>query len=277
MKVSIGKLGGLLNSTHPIPSFTVALFATLFSLGLSQPLERSLVIGLAVLLQQFSVGLSNDWLDYQRDLISERKDKPSVRGIVSAKEIRNGSIFSGVFSLVISFSLGLEAGFLMILMLGVGWSYNLGMKSNWSSFIPYAVGFGLLPVFAGVASLVPLLVPFWIAAVTALFGISAHFANALPDMFDDKATGVNALPHLLGQRLSAFVISLTALSATALILTQSNSLPPSVAAIGLVLTIVFVGLASLLALKARPPRIVFPLLLLGSAVNLILLIIGMSG
>jgi 4-hydroxybenzoate polyprenyltransferase len=272
----IQKSFGLLNSTHPIPCFTVTLFITLFSLASGQPLGRALLIGIAVLFQQFSVGLSNDWLDYERDLASKRKDKPSVRGIVSAIEIRNASLIAGLVALTVSYFLGTAALALMILMLAVGWAYNLGMKTNWSSVIPYAVGFGILPIFAGFAAAVPYLVPGWIILVTALFGVSGHFANALPDMFDDRATGVNALPHLLGQRLSAVVISLTAIAATVIVVTQSPSLDQVVAFLGVLLTISFVGVASLLSLRAKPPRVIFPLFLFASLVNMVLLTFGIA-
>jgi len=273
----IQKSFGLLNSTHPIPCFTVALFITVFSLASGQPIGRALMIGLAVLFQQFSVGLSNDWLDHERDLASKRKDKPSVLGIVSAIEIRNASVIAGLVALTVSYFLGTAALALMALMLAVGWGYNLGMKTNWSSVIPYAVGFGILPIFAGLAAAVPYFVPSWIILVTALFGVSGHFANALPDMFDDKATGVNALPHLLGQRMSALVISLTAIAATVIVVTQSTSLNRVVAILGVLLTISFVGLASLLSLRAKPPRVIFPLFLLASLVNMVLLTLGIAG
>jgi hypothetical protein len=36
---------------------------------------------------------------------------------------------------------------MMVLMLVVGWSYNLGLKSTGFSLVPYAIGFGILPVF----------------------------------------------------------------------------------------------------------------------------------
>jgi 4-hydroxybenzoate polyprenyltransferase len=264
----------LINSSHPIPCFAVALFSGLFGIGSGLPVETCLIIFTAVLLQQISVGLSNDWIDFNRDKAAGRIDKPTVNGLVRVAELRAGSLIAAGLALVVAFSLGLATGGLMILMLIVGWSYNLGMKLNWSSAVPYAIGFGIIPIFVGLSAPEPFWVDTWVVAVAALLGVSAHFANVLPDILEDKLTGVQALPHILGQRASAAVIAVTALVATVLVVTQSNHLAPLVAVIGLVLTILLVGIASLLSLRPKPPRVVFPLLILASLVNVVLLMLG---
>jgi 4-hydroxybenzoate polyprenyltransferase len=96
----------------------------------------------------------------------------------------------------------------------------------------------------------------------------------LPDIVADKATGVNALPHILGQRVSALVIASSALTATVLVVTQSQDLSSELAISGLALVIPLVLLASVLSLKQNPPRIVFPLLMLTALVNVVLLMFG---
>lgn len=264
----------LINSSHPIPCLAVALFAGMFGVGSGLPLEQNLLIFFAVLLQQISVGLSNDWLDYKRDKAAGRTDKPTVSGLVKVAELRAVSLIAAGLALVVAFSMGLATGSLMVWMLIVGWSYNLGMKLNWSSAIPYAIGFGSIPIFVGLSAPVPFWVEAWVVVVAALLGVSAHFANVLPDIIEDKLTGVKALPHVLGQRASATVIAVTALIATVLVVTQSNHLAAPVALIGLVLTVLLVGLASLLSLRPTPPRVVFPLLILASLVNVVLLMLG---
>jgi 4-hydroxybenzoate polyprenyltransferase len=159
-------------------------------------------------------------------------------------------------------------------MLAAGWAYNLGMKSNWSSALPYAVGFGAIPVFVGLAAPTPFWVSTWVVMVTALLGVAAHFANVLPDIEADKLTGVNSLPHILGQKVSAIVIATAALIANLLVVTQSEALDPNLAIGGLVATIILVGFASSLSLRAKPPKAVFTLLILASLVNVILLMLG---
>jgi 4-hydroxybenzoate polyprenyltransferase len=267
---------GLLKSTHPIPSFAVTSFTVLLAIGYGMPLEKLFLVGLGILFQQFSVGLSNDWLDYERDRIVGRNDKPTVRFEVSAKLVRNASLVSAGIALAVATSLGWEVLLTMVAMLVVGWSYNLGLKSNALSALPYAVGFGIVPVFVTLSLATPLLPLWWVMLAAALLGVAAHFANALPDLTDDRETGVRALPHILGQRASALVISAAAAMASLLVVTQSTSLNPVIAWTGFGLTMGLVFLASALALRPKPPRAIFHLLIAASFVNVILLLLGQS-
>lgn len=270
----LAKAVAVLKSTHPIPSIAVSSFTVLFSLGLQLPAEKSVLIGCAVLAQQFSVGLSNDWLDYERDLKVAREDKPLAMGEVSIQLVKNFSYLFAVLALLLSFLLNPSAGFWMMLMLIVGWSYNLGLKSTGLSALPYAIGFGTLPVFVTLSQTAPAFPASWVILMAALLGISAHFANTLPDLLADRETGVQALPHLLGQRLSAGVIAGTAAVASLLVVTQGSNLAPVVAAFGFALTLGLALTASVLALRTPPARVIFPLLMLASLVNVVLLMLN---
>lgn len=265
---------GLLKSTHPIPSFAVATVTVLLAIGYEMPLERLIPVGLGILFQQFSVGLSNDWLDYERDKQVGRKDKPTVRFEVSAKLVRNTSLVSALIALVVATSLGWEVLLTMVAMLIVGWSYNLGLKSNVLSALPYAVGFGIVPVFVTLSLSTPQLPLWWVMLAAGLLGVAAHFANALPDLIDDRETGVRALPHILGRRVSALVISGAASLASLLVVTQSTSLNAVLAWVGFALTMSLVVAASVLALRPKPPRVIFHLLIAAAFVNVALLVLG---
>ncbi len=255
----------------------VASFAGLFGLGSGISWDRSLLIFVVVLLQQISVGLSNDWLDYQKDQMAGRNDKPTVNGTVKVSELRAGAIAAAVLAQTSAFIFGPAAALVMFGMLVAGWAYNLVMKSNWTSFIPYAVGFGLIPIFVGLASTQPFWAQAWVVLAAALLGVSAHFANVLPDIEADRLTGVRSLPHILGQKLSALAIAITAPSATVIVVTQSANLNPLAATIGLVSNLGIVGLASLLSLRKDPPRSAFLLLILASLINVVLLMLGSGG
>ncbi|CAB4539841.1 MAG: 1,4-dihydroxy-2-naphthoate prenyltransferase [Actinobacteria bacterium] len=264
----------LIKCTHPLPCLAVSSFAAVISFSHSNSIGTSLVIFIAVLLQQISVGLSNDWLDYKRDRAAARTDKPAVSGLVGVSQLRVGSLIAAGLAETLAIFFGLGSAIAMLLMLIFGWSYNLGMKNNWSSPIPYALGFGALPIFTGLADPQPYWVPIWIVIVAALLGVSAHFANALPDQVADKLTGVNALPHILGKRVSSVFIGVAAMVATVITVTQSPSLPTEIAIAGLVVMVLLIGSASLLSLRASPPRIVFIILIAAALVNVILLVLG---
>lgn len=272
--VVLARAVALVKSTHPIPSFAVTSFTVLLAIGYDMSLEKLVPIGLGILFQQFSVGLSNDWLDYERDKIVGRKDKPTVRFEVSAKLVRNASLVSAALALVVATSLGLETTLIMIAMLVIGWSYNLGLKSTALSFAPYALGFGVLPIFVTLSIASPQLPLWWVMPAAGLLGVAAHFANALPDLMDDRETGVRALPHMLGQRVSALAISGAAALASLLVVTQSASLNPTLAWLGFGLTMGLVITASGLALRPKPPRVIFHLLIAAAFVNVALLVLG---
>lgn len=274
LPVPLTKILATAKACHPIPCLAVALFAGMFAHGSGLPLDRALWIFLAVLLHQLSVGFSNDWLDFAVDKAARRTDKPTVSGLVDVALIKWLSLSSAALALVATLGLGFWAMLMMLLMLLVGWAYNLGMKSNWTSVIPYILGFGSIPLYVGVAATDPFLVPPWTVLVAALLGVSAHFANVLPDMLEDKLTGVNALPHILGQRISVLVIAGTALLATSIVITQSTKLAPELSVSGLAVVILLVTAASILSLKPKPPRIVFPLLMMTALVNVVLLFLG---
>jgi 4-hydroxybenzoate polyprenyltransferase len=266
----------LFRSTHPLPSLSVTSIAVLFGIGVGLPLQKLLLVGLAVLAQQFSVGLSNDWLDAGRDKAVKRMDKPLAQGMVPLASVRTASIASAVIALTFAFSLGIAAFLWMLLMLAIGWVYNLGLKANGFSVVPYILGFGILPAFVTLSGQDPALPPVWVMIVAGVFGVAAHFANTLPDLLADKQTGIRALPHILGQKASALVIAVTASSASIILVTQSSKLNPLVSIGGLGLTVALSLLASILALRPNPPKLVFHLLLVASLVNVVMLMLGIQ-
>ena len=274
MQTIANRVWALILASHPIPCLAVASFSGMLGIGLGLPISNAVLVFFVVLMQQISVGLSNDWIDYKRDQAANRLDKPTVTGLVSVAQLRTGSLIAAALALLTSFGMGLGSAVLMVVMLAAGWAYNLGMKLNWTSVIPYAVGFGTIPIFVGMAAPEPFWVETWTVLAAALLGVSAHFANVLPDMEADRLTGVRALPHLLGQRLSAAVIAVSAMVATLLVVTQSRNLPSEVAAAGLSATVVLVGLASVLSLRKQPPKLAFSLLIWASLVNVLLLMFG---
>jgi len=68
--------------------------------------------------------------------------------------------------------------------------------------------------------------PAWLVAAGALLGGGAHFANVLPDLEDDAATGVHGLPHRLGASGSTIAAAVLLLGAT-LTLVFGPDGPPS--------------------------------------------------
>jgi 4-hydroxybenzoate polyprenyltransferase len=108
-----------------------------------------------------------------------------------------------LLAVVLSLALGWLPGLASLTVVACGWLYNLGLKATVFSFVPYAIAFGTLPAIATLALQPPEWPATWAVLAGALFGVSAHLANVLPDLDDDVQTGVRGLPHRIGQRATA--------------------------------------------------------------------------
>jgi len=201
----------LLKASHFGPTVTVTAVGFTLSLTTGRPLWQSGVLAAAVLTGQLSIGWSNDWIDHPRDLANSRTDKPAVAGDIGRRAIG----VSAVIALACCVPLSLVAsptGWLHLLAVGLGWWYNAHAKRTILSFLPYVVAFGLLVVFAIPHS------PWWMVAAGALLGGAAHFANVLPDLAADAATGVRGLPHRIGRDPSRVVTVVMLAAAAGLLL-----------------------------------------------------------
>jgi 4-hydroxybenzoate polyprenyltransferase len=192
----------LLRATHLGPSLVVTGLTS--ALAVANGLGAgSLLVGCAVLAGQFSVGWGNDWLDRERDRAALRTDKPIATGAVRERTVLRAALGAVVVCAVLSLPLGLSAAAVHLLAVGIGWSYNLGLKRTAASVVPYAAAFGLLPVFVSRAG--GGATPAWTIVAAALLGAGAHFTNTLPDFERDALTGVRGLPHRVGERGSALI------------------------------------------------------------------------
>jgi 4-hydroxybenzoate polyprenyltransferase len=188
----------LLGAAHPGPTVAVTTLITVLAVALDQSAGRVVLVALAVLTGQLSIGWSNDLVDVRRDREVGRTDKPLATGALAT---RTAAIACGIAVLLtvgLSLACGLAAGLLHLLCVAAGWAYNLGMKATVWSWVPYAVAFGGLPVFAWLAGRSDTAPPLWLPVAGACLGVGAHLLNVLPDIADDAATGVRGLPHRLG-------------------------------------------------------------------------------
>ncbi|MEJ1231436.1 MAG: UbiA family prenyltransferase [Galbitalea sp.] len=83
------KLAALALASHPGPSVAVTLITVGLGFGAGLDAVRLLFLGLAMLAGQLSVGWSNDWIDARADAAVGRTDKPTARGWITARAVRN--------------------------------------------------------------------------------------------------------------------------------------------------------------------------------------------
>ncbi|WKV70237.1 UbiA family prenyltransferase [Streptomyces sp. PCS3-D2] len=208
-------LAALAAASHPLPAAAVTLFTAVLAVAAGHgPAGAALAAG-AVAAGQLSVGWCNDRADLRRDLVSGRRDKPLVAGRVSAAAVARAAVVALLLCVPLSLAAGGLAGAVHLVGVAAAWGYNLRLKATAASWAPYALAFGLLPAFVTLGLPGGPWPPPWLMAAAALLGAGAHFANVLPDIDDDLATGVLGLPQRLGARRSATVAGLLVLGSTA--------------------------------------------------------------
>jgi len=126
-------------------------------------------------------------------------------------------VAAAVACVALSLTLGPVPGVLHLTAVAAAWVYNFWLKATVASFLPYAVAFGLLPAFVVAAAPGQPAAPYWLVLSGALLGSGAHFANVVPDLDDDVATGVRGLPHRIGAGPAAATGSVLLLAATAVL------------------------------------------------------------
>ncbi|MCU1406472.1 MAG: 1,4-dihydroxy-2-naphthoate prenyltransferase [Glaciihabitans sp.] len=258
-------------STHPGPAVAVTLITVILGAGVGLPPERIVLLGLAMLANQASVGLSNDWIDAERDRLVGRRDKPVARGWISVPAVRLAAWLSAAAAVALTVPLGWAAVAAQVVFITSAWLYNAGLKNTVASVVPYIVSFGVLPLLVTLALPHPAAAAWWAMAAGAALGIAAHFANVLPDLEDDHRTGVRGLPHRLGRR-SAGIATYGVLVAASLLVVVGPASAPGVAGwIGLGATAAIAVVGITLVLTRPPTRLLFQLIILAAVVDVVLL------
>ena len=254
---------GLLTATHPGPALAVSVVAGLLAFGEDAPPSTVALVVAAVLAGQLSIGWCNDLVDLTRDRQVGRADKPLATGAVDVRTVRVACAVAVALVVPLSLACGVLAGTVHLACVACAWAYNLGLKATVWSWLPYALAFGGLPAFVALAADASPV--WWTSAAGALLGVGAHLVNALPDLDDDRATGVVGLPHRLGAAASRR-LAVTALSAATLLLAWQA---PSLAALGRVLVVAVALVLAAVALRSAgrtPFRAVVVLTLVDVAV-----------
>lgn len=257
-------------SSHPLPSIAVTAIAAILGIGVGLEPWRVVVLAAAFLAGQISVGLSNDWIDAERDRAVGRTDKPVAAGLVSPGIVRTSAFVSAALAVLLTLPLGWAATIAHGFFIASAWCYNAWLKSTPLSVLPYIVSFGGLPLVVTLALPHPALASPWALLAGALLGVAAHFANVLPDLEQDRATGVRGLPHRFGPRMSGLTIALALAGASAAIVLGPGP-GPAYQIVGLALSLLLALTCAVLVLRGRGGRLIFRLIILGALLDVVLL------
>jgi 4-hydroxybenzoate polyprenyltransferase len=177
-------------------------------------LPRALALGASMVFLQFAIGALNDLVDVERDR-GRRVGKPIPDGLITPAVARVVVLATAGIGLLLSLVGGPLAFGLAVVGLGVGVAYDLRARGTTLSWLPFAIGIPLLPVYGwlGATGTLPgvflVLVP---AAANA--GTALAIANAVVDLERDEAAGTGSIAIVLGPgRAAALVLGLHAVVA----------------------------------------------------------------
>jgi 4-hydroxybenzoate polyprenyltransferase len=261
-------------STHPGPSLAVTVIVLGLGFGVGLDPLRLVLLGISMLAGQFSIGLSNDWIDAERDRAVGRQDKQITRGAIGVGAVRAAAWICVAVSIAAATPLGWPAVAALVFIVGTAWTYNIGLKKTAFSIVPYILSFGALPAFATLARPVAAAPAPWSLVVGGLLGAAGHFANTLPDLDDDRATGVLGLPHRMGRRASSIVTYVLLLVASGLEFVGCGGLGFLPADLGLAAGVVIAVLG--VSIARRPTRWHFRLIILAALLDVVVLVFAGS-
>jgi 4-hydroxybenzoate polyprenyltransferase len=209
------RAGALIRAAHIEPTIAVTVLTALLARACGLGAERLALVTAAVFCGQLVIGWSNDLLDAGRDSSVHRGDKPLANGEVTPKAVAIAAGFAAAPAVGLSAALGWRSALVhLVLVVGSGLAYNLGLKATAWSWLPYVVAFGSLPAVVSLAASPPGPPVAWVAAASAALGVAAHFLNTLPDLVDDESTGIRGLPHRIGGQRSQALAAVLLLAAS---------------------------------------------------------------
>ena len=155
----------------------------------------------AVTARNFAMGV-NRYLDRDIDQINPRtKNRPSVDGRVSSKDIRLFIVGNAILFIVVSYFINTLALILSVPILAILAGYSYFKRFSASAHLVLGVSLGLAPIAGAVAVLgeIPLWsvylaigVMFWVAGFDLLY--------SLQDMEFDRKNNLHSIPAKLGEK-----------------------------------------------------------------------------
>ncbi|HVA84819.1 MAG TPA: UbiA family prenyltransferase [Candidatus Saccharimonadales bacterium] len=195
-------MAGLVRLVHPFPSLLDAGVAAVLTAVAGGTAETALRLAGSMFALQSAIGTLNDLVDEPRDRLA-KPAKPIPSGDVGRGRARGVLIVLAAAGLGLAAMSGPWVVTIALLGLAIGVAYDLRLKGTVWSWLPFALGVPLLPVFAWVGDtgrLPPafaLILPAGVAA-----GASLAVANLLADIDRDRSIGVETLATRLGQTVA---------------------------------------------------------------------------
>ena len=179
----------------------------------------ALRLGVAMTALQASIGTLNDIVDAPRDA-GRKPGKPIPARLVSPRLAWAAVVLAAGLGLGLSAPSGVATVGLAVVVLAIGYGYDLVFKGTVWSWFPFAIGIPLLPVFGWLGTTGALPASFAVLLPMAVIaGAALAIANARADAERDAAAGVDSIATRLGPErswmLHAGLLALVVVSAIA--------------------------------------------------------------
>jgi len=236
----------LIRLVHPFPSILDGLVVAGTAVLAGGGVLTAIPLGLSMTALQFAIGALNDIVDLPADR-EHVPPKPIPAGLVSLQEARVIAVTAGVVGLAIAAMIRPAVGGLAVVVLAIGAAYDLLAKGTPWSWVPFAVGIPVLPVYGWVGATGGLH-PAFAALIPMAFlaGAALAIANARADLDTDRAAGTRSVATALGPQWSVWINATLVLSATGIGYAAADpgrlvSVPWWMVALGTVAAIIAVG------------------------------------
>ena len=188
---------GWIRVTHPFPSILDGLVSGGVAAVAGAGTDLAVRVGAAMTLLQLGIGTVNDVVDALHDRLKPGKPIPSgLVGSAGARALAGLCFLGGI---ALAWSVGPLPGLIALLVVAIGLAYDLRLKGTAWSWLPFALGIPILPLFGWVAA-TGSLAPAFLAVVPAAMAAGAGLAigNALVDVERDQAAGRTSVAAVLG-------------------------------------------------------------------------------
>jgi len=211
----------VVRATHFPQTLAMVALMTVSSWLAGAELIHVVLVLLATASGQVAVGWTNEIVDARTDSNSGRSDKAVALGRLDSRLLWILSLIALTVTLPLSLlAAGWIGGTAHIVAVGSALAYNAKLSRTVWSWAPYALSFGLLPLFV-LQSVSPTLWPTSsLVALASCVGIIAHLFNALPDIDLDRRASVGGLAVSLGTKRARVLLTvLMVVGATLLVVT----------------------------------------------------------
>jgi 4-hydroxybenzoate polyprenyltransferase len=193
------RLLGWARLTHPFPSILDGVVSGAVAVLAGGAPDAAIRIGLAMTLLQLGIGTTNDLVDAPRDA-GRKAGKPIPAGLVP----RTGALalvlacFGG--GVALAGSVSAATALLALVVIAIGLAYDLRLKGTAWSWLPFALGIPILPVFGWLGATGGLHPAFAILLPAAVVGgAGLAIGNSLIDIERDVAAGQTSVAARLGR------------------------------------------------------------------------------